>query len=167
MSRINKVLIFFQFKACAFAIAARLGDECLSFVTRGQKDFVTANNMEQDRLVQQFQNDPKIKFLVVTEKTAKEGHDITKAAYIIFNDLFWTPAAHDQAEGRAYMRQSDPHGITSYYLITDKRSGQIEEWIWGLLNLKTSIIGQVVDGLEATRDTSIGMALIAKLKGGI
>lgn len=163
----GKVLIFSQFKASAFAIAQRLGHEALCFVSRGEKDFVTADNQKRDDLVQQFQNDPTIKYLVVTEKTAKEGHDITEAGYVIFNDLFWTPAGHEQGEGRAYMRVSDPHGITSYYLITDANSGgyEIEEWIWDLLKMKQSVINQTVEQMESARtDESIAMQLIQRIK---
>lgn len=162
--RHNKVLIFSQFKATTYAIAQRLGHEALSFVSRGKSDFVTASNEKRDRLVQQFQTDPKIKYLVVTEHTAKEGHDITEAGFVIFNDLFWTPASHDQGEGRAYMREIDPHGITSYYLITDKESGEIEEWVWELLGLKTDVINQTVEGVEGARDVSIAMALIERMR---
>ncbi len=161
----SKILIFSQFKAVAYAISRRLGQEALCFVSRGEHDFVTANDKTRDDLVQQFQSDPSIHYLVVTEKTAKEGHDITAAGTVIFNDLFWTPANHEQGEGRAYMRESDPHGITSYYMIVDGNSGaKIEEWIWDLLKMKNNIIAQTVDSVEASRDVNIAMDLIAKIK---
>lgn len=160
----NKVLIFSQFKAVAYAIHQRLGHESLCFVDKGRNDFETADVNERDRIVQQFQHDDKYKYLVVTEKSAKEGHNITEAGHVIFNDLFWTPASHDQGEGRAYMRINDPHGIDSYYLITDMGGDGIEEWIWELLGMKTAVINQTVEGVEASRDVSVAMALISKLK---
>lgn len=161
-----KVLIFSQFKASAFSIAQRLGSEALCFVSRGRDDFKTADDRTRDALVQQFQSDPSIKFLVVTEKTAREGHDITKAGTVIFNDLFWTPANHEQAEGRAYMRESDPHGIDSYYLITDKNGEgyEIEEWIWALLKMKRGVINETVEAVEGARDDSVAMQLIEKMR---
>jgi SNF2 family DNA or RNA helicase len=113
----RKVLIFSQYKAVAYAIYQRLADQgALCFVRRGEDSFITADNNERDALVQQFQNDPSIKYLIVTEKTAKEGHNITAAGHVIFNDLFWTPAAHEQGEGRAYGRlryRGMDHGIAS------------------------------------------------------
>lgn len=160
----NKILIFTQYKAVAYAIAQRLGHEALCFVTRGRADFVTAENNERDRLVQQFQTDDTIKYLVVTEKTAKEGHNITAAGVVIFNDLFWTPAGHDQGEGRAFMRINDPHGIDSYYRITDMDGEGIEEWIWEMLKSKMRVINQTVEGVEGSRNTSIAMELISKMK---
>lgn len=160
----NKILIFSQYKAVAYAIHQRLGHESLCFVEIGKDDFHTVDNNERDRRVQEFQNNSKIKYLVVTEKTAKEGHNITEAGYVIFNDLFWTPAAHEQGEGRAYMRINDPHGIDAYYMVTDMDGDSIEEWIWALLQRKMAVINQTVEGVEASRDVSVANELIAKLK---
>lgn len=161
----RKVLIFSQYKAVAYAIHQRLADQgSLCFVSRGRHDFITADNQERDRMVQQFQTDPNIRYLVVTEKTAKEGHDITAAGNVIFNDLFWTPAAHEQGEGRAYGRLDNPHTIGSYYMITDMDGDSIEEWIMDMLEMKKNIIEEVVEGVEKSRDVSIAMALIAKMK---
>jgi SNF2 family DNA or RNA helicase len=162
----RKVIIFTQFKGTAYAIYQRLADDgALSFVSRGSSDFVTANSEERDRLVQQFQTDPAVKYLVVTEKTTKEGHNITAAGHIIFNDLFWTPAAHEQAEGRAYGRLSNLHSINSYYMITDMDGNSIEEWIMELLASKMRMINEVVEGVEKSRDVSVVMELIQKMKG--
>jgi len=161
----RKVLIFSQYKAVAYAIYQRLADQgALSFVRRGEDSFITADNNERDALVQQFQNDPNIKFLIVTEKTAKEGHNITAAGHVIFNDLFWTPAGHEQGEGRAYGRLSDLHTISSYYMITDMDGEGIEEWIMELLASKMAMINEVIEGVESSRDSSIAMELIQKMK---
>jgi SNF2 family DNA or RNA helicase len=167
----RKVLIFSQYKGVAYKIAKLLGPRCLSFVSKGRQDFVTASNEERDRLVQQFQNDSNIDYLVVTEKTAKEGHNITAAGHVIFNDLFWTPAGHDQGEGRAYGRESDSHGINAYYNIStipgpeESTDESIEEWIWQLLAEKMAVINEVVEGVESSRDVSIVNELIEKMRG--
>jgi SNF2 family DNA or RNA helicase len=164
----RKVIIFSQFKGSAYAIYQRLMDDgALSFVSRGSNDFITANSEDRDKLVQQFQSDPTKKYLVVTEKTTKEGHNITAAGHIIFNDLFWTPAGHEQAEGRAYGRLSNLHSINSYYMITDMDGDSIEEWIMELLASKMRMINEVVEGVEASRDVSVVMELIEKMKGAM
>lgn len=159
----NKVLIFSQFKATTYAISRRLGAESLSFVSmNSDRNFITADNTEQQKLIDQFQNDPNIHFLCVTEKTAKEGHNITAAKAVIFNDLFWTPAGHQQAEARAYGRISDLHTIDSYYRIG---INSISEHIMKLLAAKLAIIEQVVEGVEASRaDVSIINELLSALK---
>lgn len=158
----NKVLIFSQYKAVAYAIYSRLREDgALCFVERGGDEFHTVNDEERFKRVQEFQTNPDIKFLIVTEKTAREGLDITKAGTVIFNDLFWTPAGHMQAEGRAFGRASDFHGGNSYSLVA---SGTIEEWIIELLNEKRSTINQVIDGEGNGGDSNITKELIEKLK---
>lgn len=161
----SKVLIFSQFKATTYAISKRLGSEALSFVNytgSGISGFVTGDHQWQQACIDQFQNDPKIHFLCVTEKTAKEGHNITAAHAVIFNDLFWTPAGHQQAEARAYGRISDLHTIDSYYRIG---VNSISEKIMDILAAKLAIIEQVVEGVEASRaDVSIVHELLSSLK---
>jgi SNF2 family DNA or RNA helicase len=159
----NKVLIFSQFKATTFAISRRLGQEALSFVSlTPSKEFSTLHYSEQQKLIDQFQADPNVHFLCVTEKTAKEGHNITAAKAVIFNDLFWTPAGHQQAEGRAYGRISDLHTIDSYYRIG---VNSISEKIMEILAAKLSLIEQTIEGVNAIRaDESIVKELLATLK---
>jgi SNF2 family DNA or RNA helicase len=158
----NKVLIFSQFKATTYAISQRLGGESLSFVSRTPTEFVTLHYSEQQKLIDQFQSDPSIHYLCVTEKTAKEGHNITAAKAVIFNDLFWTPAAHQQAEGRAYGRISDLHTIDSYYRIG---TNTISEKILELIGAKLKLIEQVIEGVDKIRaDESIVHDLIKSLK---
>lgn len=164
--RPKKVLIFSQFKPTAYAIKVRLGSEAIGFVDRNAKgEFITIDQNERQKRVDQFQNDPNTHYLVVTEKTATEGHNITAAMAVIFNDLFWTPAAHQQAEGRAYMRTGDPHGIDSYYHVIN---GTIEDYIRELLAAKLAMIEQVVEGVQSARaDASILSELIDKMKNSI
>jgi SNF2 family DNA or RNA helicase len=166
--RPKKVLIFSQFKATCYAIAQRLEKDThsLSFVDYRNNQFITASDGERDNLVQRFQNDPEINYLCVTEKTAKEGHNITAAMAVVFNDLFWTPAAHDQAEGRAYMRAGDPHGIDSYYAVA---TDTINEWILELLGVKTDIINDTVNRVNESRgkDDSIIKELMRRMKEGL
>lgn len=167
--RPNKVLIFSQFKPTAYKICQLLGDEAIGFVSYNPKNktdpFKTPDSTERMKLVDRFQNDPSIHYLVVTEKTATEGLDITAAMAVIFNDLFWTPSSHNQAEGRAWMRTSDPHGIDSYYNMCEDT---IDEWIWELLAGKLAVINQTVDAINDTRaDESIAMELIKRMKEGL
>lgn len=161
----SKVILFSQFKATAYAMYQRLADtdSALCFIRRGPKEFETLGNYERDNMVRKFQTDPKTKFIIVTEKTAKEGHDMTEAGAVFFNDLFWTPAAHEQGEGRAFGRMNNPHGINSYY---NQCTGTITEWIRELLYSKMAIIEEVVDGVEDSRrkDKSIVMELIDRLQ---
>jgi SNF2 family DNA or RNA helicase len=150
----RKVLIFTQWVNSAYAIAKRLMPEAL--VITGEIDI-----NERMKIVDEFQNREDIHFLVCSTKAASEGLDITAAGTVIFADLMWTPAAHEQAEGRAYGRQSDSHGIDSLYILLENT---IEEWIMELLAVKLEVITEVVDGVESSRDVSVANELIKKLR---
>jgi SNF2 family DNA or RNA helicase len=139
----NGILIFTHFKGTCNTIARKLGNEALSFVERTNNGFTTIPMEERMRVVDQFQNDPTKRFLVATEGSAREGLDITKASVLIFNDLFWTPAAHLQCEGRAFYRESDMHGGDSMYFTFED---SIEEWIVELQGIKQNTIDLVVEG---------------------
>lgn len=168
--RAGKVVIFSQFKGTAYEIARHLGGDALCFVKRNisgdRANFETVGPQERDDLIQQFRED-RYRYLVVTEKSAKEGHNIEFADAVMFNDLFWTPAAHAQAEGRVYGRLSgELRSINSYYLVTDPTDGfEIEDWIIELLFAKQEIVDAVTEGVEGARgDVSVQMELIQKMK---
>lgn len=155
----KKVLIFSQYRGAAYAIARGLGSEALCFVKRADKGFAIYNEQERDELVQEFQRDERIKYLVVTEKTCREGFDITEAGAVIFNDLFWTPAAHQQSYGRSFYREVDMHGGNCYWM---SFSDTIMEWQTELLGVKKNTIDQIVDGKIS--ESSMQGELINKLK---
>lgn len=153
-----KVLIFTQFvndPECVNGIRTRLADVgALS---------VTGQMHPGDRLgvIDRFQNEPDINFLICSIQAAGEGLNITKAGAVIFNDLMWTPASHHQAEGRAYGRISEPHSINSYYMICQNT---IMEDIIELLAAKLAMFNEIIEGTEASRDASVVMELISKLR---
>jgi SNF2 family DNA or RNA helicase len=158
----GKVLIFSQYKATANHIARLLGNQAACTVTRSEDSFNSMNSTQRDELFENARNDDYIKFIVTTE-AAQEGHNLEFCDYVIFNDQFWTPAAHDQCEGRAYGRLANPHTIDSFYVVADV---PIEEFIQELLEKKLAIIEETVEGVESTRDLSgsIAMELIKKMK---
>lgn len=155
----NKVLVFTQFvntPPCVENIAVRLRDQGSLIITG---EIPPADRIS---IVDKFQqNDDEYNFLVCSITAAGEGLNITKAGAVIFNDLSWTPAAHHQAEGRAYGRINDPHSISSYYIIC---KDTIEEDIMELLEAKLNMFNEIVEGAEASRDTSIAMELLSRLK---
>lgn len=159
----RKVIIFSQFvnkPPVVHEIYNRLN------IVPDQKEAVFISG-EQDvyarqAIVDEFQTNSKVHFLVSGLKAAREGLNITAAGSVIFADLDWTPANHHQAEARAYGRLSDLHSIGSYYVVGNNT---IEEDIMGLLGAKLAIFNEIIEGAEASRqDSSIAMELIKKLK---
>jgi len=158
----GKVLIFSQYKATANQIARLLGNQAVCTVVRTPDDFRSMNATDRDELFEKARNDDYIKFIVTTE-AAQEGHNLEFCDWVIFNDQFWTPAAHEQCEGRAYGRLANPHTIDSFYVIADVK---IEEFMQELLERKLAIIEETVEGVESTRDLSgsIATELIKRMK---
>ena len=163
----GKVLIFSQFKATALSIARQLGHEALCTVKQTDKGFVSLDPEQRHVIFEQARNDENIHYIVTTE-AAREGHNLQYCDWVIFNDLLWTPAAHDQCEGRAYGRLANPHTIDSYYIVAEAQGSewQIEKWIVELLTKKLAIIQAAVENIEGSRDADISVAneLIAKMR---
>lgn len=150
-----KVIIFSQYVSAVRDLAARTSESGSVYFTGAQSP------MERQNIVDKFQNDPSINILVASTKAAQEGLNITAAGHIIFHDLMWTPAAHEQAEARAYGRLSDCHSVDSYYMLCENT---IDEEIYKLLEAKMRMITEVVEGAAQVKDDSILMALIQKLR---
>lgn len=157
----NRILIFSQFKGTAYEISRLLGSEAVCTVRKTEDDFVSLDAIKRDQMFEAARLNPKIKYIVTTS-AAKEGHNIEFCNIVMFNDLFWGPEDHRQAEGRSYGRLSNPQHIDSYYIVADT---DIEKWILELLDKKFAIIEETIDGVENTRDKtgSIANELIKRL----
>jgi SNF2 family DNA or RNA helicase len=166
----GKVLIFSQFKGSAYAIHRELGSESVCTVERNNRQFISMDAKQRDELFESVRHVPRIRYIVTTN-ASEEGHNLEFCDYVIFNDLFWTPKSHMQCEGRAYGRLSNPHPIDSYYIITETSNGEksIEHIIINILSEKMRTFEEVVEGVEASRekDISVAMELIRILKEGL
>lgn len=156
MEGFKKVIVFSQFVDQVDYIHSVLGGSAVKFTGE-------TSVPERMRMCDMFQNDDKIQFLVCTTQVAAEGLNLTQAGAVIFNDLMWTPAAHQQAEGRAYGRLNDSHSISAYYVIA---KDSVEEYIMQLLANKLALIEQVIDGVNKVRsDDSVVSELISYIRG--
>lgn len=155
----KKVLIFSQFVATCHDITSRLGTDTLCIT--GEDDDVSRYNK-----IDKFQNDPSIKYMVLSTKAGAEGLTLTAAHYVIFNDLCWTPKDHRQAEARCYGRMNDMHSATAYYM---QAEGTVTEMIMAILREKMNIIESTVEGINtsAGENSSIISEFLKKLKGGL
>lgn len=108
---------------------------------------------EKDQAVKQFQNDPNKKLIVISIQAGSEGITLTEAQSVAFLEFGWTPAEHDQAEGRAYGRLNDIHGLNSYYLVG---KDTIDESILNIIDNKREIVDKATDG-EINEENKEGM----------
>jgi SNF2 family DNA or RNA helicase len=153
----KKVIIFSYYKLSVYEIAKRLGNEAIAFTGEDKN-----KNGYMD-YVEEFQTSPDKNFLVMQLMTGGEGFDITEAENVIFNDMWWTPAAHEQAEGRCYGRLNDMHGAKSFWLMAEDT---ISEMVSDMLQSKLREIAQCIDGAakDQLRNTSVAKELIKELR---
>ncbi len=116
----------------------------------------------RDQAVQAFQApDAKANQLIVCSiEAAGHGLTLTRSSNVVFLELDWTPAKHDQAEDRCH-RIGQQDSVNAYYLLA---AGTVDETIATLLERKRAIIGAVTDGREEDEEGVVD-ALIRELTG--
>jgi len=168
VSQGEKVIVFTQYTDTIKMIteglkqtkkASAYGDkeESVKYVTLTGK----SSQDERQEAVDKFQNDPETKVFVANIIAGGVGITLTEARTIMFADMEWSPALHNQAEDRAH-RIGQKNTVNVYYYVLE---GTIEEDIVELLDKKKSIIQTIMDG---TRDEeykkSMASEFLEKLK---
>ena len=116
--------------------------------------------IERQNAVEKFQKDPSCRVFVANMTAASEGLTLTAASDVVFCELGWTPAVHEQCVSRAYARANDMHGATAWYLLAND---SIDEDIYHLLQRKKKVIDAVVDGIDTEENGSVMSDLIIAL----
>ena len=110
--------------------------------------------------VDKFQTDPKCRVFVANMTSASEGLTLPAARDVVFCELGWTPAIHEQCVSRAYGRVNDMHGATAWYLLAPQT---IDEDIYSLLEKKRKIVDSVTDGIDVEEQGSLIGELVKTL----
>jgi SWI/SNF-related matrix-associated actin-dependent regulator of chromatin subfamily A-like protein 1 len=98
--------------------------------------------------------------IVCSTEVAGHGLTLTRSSNVVFLELAWTPAKHDQAEDRCH-RIGQQDAVNAYYLLA---AGTIDETISTLLERKRALIGAVTDGREEDEEGILD-ALVRELRG--
>jgi SWI/SNF-related matrix-associated actin-dependent regulator of chromatin subfamily A-like protein 1 len=116
----------------------------------------------RDASVQAFQapDGPGNQLIVCSIEAAGHGLTLTRASNVVFLELDWTPAKHDQAEDRCH-RIGQQDAVNAYYLLA---AGTVDETISTLLERKRAIIGAVTDGREEDEEGVVDL-LVRELRG--
>ncbi|HEY4997370.1 MAG TPA: DEAD/DEAH box helicase, partial [Solirubrobacteraceae bacterium] len=116
----------------------------------------------RDAALQAFQgpDDAGNQLIVCSIEAAGHGLTLTRSSNVVFLELDWTPAKHDQAEDRCH-RIGQQDAVNAYYLLA---AGTIDETISTLLERKRAVIGAVTDGREEDEEGVVD-ALVRELRG--
>jgi hypothetical protein len=116
----------------------------------------------RDRAVSAFQEPDagRNQMIVCSMEVAGQGLTLTRSSNVVFLELDWTPAKHDQAEDRCH-RIGQQDAVNASYLLA---AGTVDETISTLLERKRAVIGAVTDGREEDEEGVLD-ALVRELRG--
>lgn len=97
---------------------------------------------KRQEAVDQFQNDPETLIFYGNIDAAGVGITLTSASKVIFADLDWNPATHDQAEDRCHRIGQNGTVNVYYYVAVDT----VDEDIMEMLEKKRDIIQAIMEG---------------------
>ena len=99
VARQDKVLVFTQFREMTEPLAGFLAE------VFGRSGLVLHGGTpvkKRQGLVQSFQEDDRVPFMVLSLKAGGTGLNLTAASHVIHFDRWWNPAVENQATDRAF-----------------------------------------------------------------
>ena len=120
------------------------------------------SHVARDAAVNAFQAGDEVdnQLIVCSIEVAGQGLTLTRSSNVVFLELEWTPAKHDQAEDRCH-RIGQQDAVNISYLLA---AGTIDETIAALLERKRAVIGAVTDG-RVSNEEGVVDALVRELRG--
>lgn len=138
---VEKVVLFSCFTHATRRFAAKLGEQAV--VVTGE---VAAERRQA--LIDRFENDATVRVFIGQIHAAGVGINLTRARFVVFNDLDWVPANHWQAEDRLH-RIGQLRTVHVTYMVG---KGTLEEFVRSVLERKASLIDEIVEGRAIATD---------------
>jgi SWI/SNF-related matrix-associated actin-dependent regulator of chromatin subfamily A-like protein 1 len=121
------------------------------------------SHASRDKALQRFQapdDGAENQLIICSIEVAGQGLTLTRSSNVVFLELDWTPAKHDQAEDRCH-RIGQQDAVNAYYLLA---ADTVDETISTLLERKRAVIGAVTDGREEDEEGLVD-SLVRELRG--
>ena len=133
----ERVLVFTQFKEIADDLAAYLETvfHAKGYVLHGGTPVA-----KRTEIVDAFQGEAYVPFIVLSVKAAGTGLNLTKANHVIHFDRWWNPAVENQATDRAF-RIGQKKDVIVHKFVSQ---GTIEEKIDAMLESKKELAENVI-----------------------
>jgi superfamily II DNA or RNA helicase len=115
----------------------------------------------RERAIGAFQREDGPQLIVGATRVAAQGITLTRASNVVFLELEWTPAMHDQAEDRCH-RIGQRDAVTAWYLLAAQT---IDETMARLIQSKRALVEAVTDGRTLDRENLVE-AVVRELRDG-
>jgi SNF2 family DNA or RNA helicase len=104
----------------------------------------TISGEDRELAIKRFENDDEIKIFIGQTQAAGEGINLGAAQTVIFMEFEWTPASHEQAEGRLKGLRQKGRGRKHTYAYYFMGTKTIDEEIAAMLENKRQVINGVI-----------------------
>jgi SNF2 family DNA or RNA helicase len=105
--------------------------------------------IQRDKAITAFQNDPNVKLFIGSMKACGEGITLTAANTVIFCELDWVPSVMNQCEDRSY-RIGTKDCVNVYHLVF---ANSIDYYLASVVKTKQEVIDEALDIMpEGTLD---------------
>lgn len=133
----ERVLVFTQFKEITAFLDDYLAEifHARGFVLHGGTPVA-----KRSRIVEAFQGEKYVPYIVLSVKAGGTGLNLTNASHVIHFDRWWNPAVENQATDRAY-RIGQKNNVMVHKLVC---KGTIEEKIDEMINSKKELAENVI-----------------------
>jgi non-specific serine/threonine protein kinase len=135
----HKALIFSQFVETLHMVRRKLEEEEIPFA------YLDGQTRDRQGQVDIFQNDPAVRFFLISLKAGGIGLNLTAAEYVIHLDPWWNPAVEMQASDRAH-RIGQENPVFIYKIIA---RDTVEEKILLLQEKKRMLVEQLISTEES------------------
>jgi non-specific serine/threonine protein kinase len=130
----HKALVFSQFVQMLALVREALEQRGVRYC------YLDGSTQHRERVVDAFQQDPRIPFFLISLKAGGVGLNLTAADYVIHIDPWWNPAVEMQATDRAH-RIGQDKPVFVYKLVTRE---SVEEKILQLQERKRALVEQII-----------------------
>ena len=138
-ARQDKVLVFTQFREMTEPLASFLAE------VFGKSGLVLHGGTpvkKRQGLVDRFQEDDRVPFMVLSLKAGGSGLNLTRASHVIHFDRWWNPAVENQATDRAF-RIGQKNNVLVHKFVC---RGTVEERIDELIASKQKLSDEILSG---------------------
>ncbi len=133
----ERMLVFTQFKEITGYLDDFLAEV---FHCRGGVIHGSVSVGERNTIVERFQSDAYVPYLVLSVKAGGTGLNLTKANHVVHFDRWWNPAVENQATDRAFRIGQQKNVFVHKFVCR----GSIEEKIDALINSKKELAENVI-----------------------